>query len=117
MAFEFKPLARADLPMLHGWLHRPHVRPWWRNPSTIAELEEDYLQPPSDLSTRAYVVMLDDNPIGFIQSYVVMGSGGGWWEAETDPGARGIDQFLANANQLGHGLGHAMIGEFVDHLF
>ena len=28
----------------------------------------------------------------------------GWWEEETDPGVRGIDQSLANASQLGKGL-------------
>ena len=28
-------------------------------------------------------------------------AGDGWWEEETDPGVRGIDQSLANASQLG----------------
>jgi RimJ/RimL family protein N-acetyltransferase len=46
-----------------------------------------------------------------------MGSGAGWWEQETDPGARGIDQFLANPEQLGQGLGTAMISAFVNQLF
>jgi len=46
-----------------------------------------------------------------------MGSGQGWWEDETDPGARGIDQFLANAEQLGQGLGSAMVRAFVEQLF
>jgi RimJ/RimL family protein N-acetyltransferase len=53
----------------------------------------------------------------FVQSYVVMGSGGGWWEDETDPGARGIDQFLANASNSGQGLGSAMVRAFVEQLF
>ena len=61
--------------------------------------------------------MLDGEPVGFIQCYVVMGSGDGWWEAETDPGARGIDQFLADPDRLGRGLGRAMIGAFVERLF
>ena len=56
-------------------------------------------------------------PAGFIQSYHVMGSGGGWWEDETDPGARGIDQLLADAGRLGRGLGSAMIASFVAKLF
>jgi RimJ/RimL family protein N-acetyltransferase len=60
-----------------------------------------------------------NEPTGFIQSYVVMGSGGGWWEQETDPGARGIDQFLSNPEQLGQGLGSAMVYAyaFVNQLF
>jgi ribosomal protein S18 acetylase RimI-like enzyme len=68
-------------------------------------------------ATRAYIAHLDGEPIGFIQSYVVMGCGGGWWESETDPGAQGIDQFLAEADQLGRGLGRAMIRAFVRRLF
>jgi len=117
MTFTFKPLMREDLSMLHEWLHRPHVRQWWREPSTITELERDYFQPSADPPTRAYIAMRDDIPVGFIQSYIVSGSGGGWWTNETDPGARGIDQFLANAAELGQGMGRAMIGAFIDRLF
>jgi RimJ/RimL family protein N-acetyltransferase len=117
MTFTFNPLMQEDLPMLHGWLHRPHVRRWWREPSTIAELERDYVQPWADASTRAYIAMRDGGPAGFIQSYVVVDAGGGWWTNETDPGARGIDQFLANASDLGQGLGRAMIRTFLDRLF
>lgn len=46
-----------------------------------------------------------------------MGLGDGWWEEETDPGARGIDQFLANPEQFGQGLGRKMIAAFVNQLF
>ena len=63
-------------------------------------------------TTRAYIAMLHGQPIGFIQSYAVLGSGDGWWEQETDPGARGIDQFLCNADQLSRGLGSAMVAGF-----
>ncbi len=114
----FKRLTVRVLPMVHAWLQRPHVAEWWHEPITLAELERDYLSGPMNaISTRAYIAMLDDEPIGFIQSYVAMGSGGGWWEQETDPGTRGIDQFLANAEQLGRGLGSAMVNAFVERLF
>lgn len=118
MAPTFKPLTGDDLLMLREWIQRPHVRQWWKEPTTLAELRLDYWQPaPKEPSTRAYIAFLDDIPIGFMQSYVVMGSGEGWWEDEIDPGARGIDQFLADANQLGHGLGSAMVRAFVEQLF
>jgi RimJ/RimL family protein N-acetyltransferase len=68
-------------------------------------------------TTRGYIALLEGRPIGFIQSYVVFGSGGGWWDQEADPGARGIDQFLANAEQLGRGLGSSMAYAFVNDLF
>jgi RimJ/RimL family protein N-acetyltransferase len=114
----FRPLVAVDLTMLHEWLHHPHVSQWWDSPKTYAEVERDYL--PSitgESTTKAYIALLKNEPIGFIQSYVVMGSSDGWWEQETDPGARGIDLFLCNSEQLGQGLGSAMICAFVAQLF
>jgi len=99
--FAFRPLAPGDLPTLHEWLQRPHVAQWWRSPRTVAEVESEYVPVALGQSTtRAYIALLDGQPIGFIQSYVVRDSGSGWWEHETDPGARGIDQFLCNAVQF-----------------
>jgi len=68
-------------------------------------------------TTRAYVVLGDGCPVGYIQSYVALGSGDGWWPDERDPGVRGIDQFLASPEHLGRGLGSAMVRAFVERLF
>ena len=61
--------------------------------------------------------MLNGEPIGYAQSYVALGSGDGWWEEETDPGVRGIDRSLANASQLGKGLGTKLVRALVELLF
>jgi RimJ/RimL family protein N-acetyltransferase len=104
--------------MVHEWLQRRHVAEWWREPTSLDELERDYLPGTmSGSSTRAYIAEREGKPIGFIQSYAAMGSGAGWWEQETDPGTRGIDQFLADAEQLGRGLGSSMVSIFVERLF
>ena len=114
----FRPLVASDLAMLHEWIHRPHVAQWWAHPSTLEALEADYLSPAAaQSSTRAYIAMLDDAPLGFVQVYVAVGAGGGWWEDERDPGVRGIDQFLADAGRLGQGLGSAMVRAFVGQIF
>ncbi len=114
-------LTEQDLPMLHDWLNRPHIVEWWGGEAerpTLDEvllhyrprlLAEDYVTP--------YIAMLGDQPIGYAQSYVAMGSGDGWWEAETDPGVRGIDQSLAHPEQLGQGLGTRLVRALVDRLF
>ena len=115
----FRPLMPTDLPMLHEWLNREHVAERWDTRDiSLAEVEADYL-PLCDAaaSTRGYIALHLGKPIGFIQSYVVKGSGDGWWESETDPGARGIDQYLANREDLNQGLGSAMVRAFVDRLF
>lgn len=114
----FRPLTRSDFPLLHDWLCRPHVAQWWPPPASFTQVEEEfapYIAPGS--TTHGYIALRDDEAIGFIQSYIAMGSGEGWWPAETDPGTRGVDQYLANAHQLGRGLGSAMVSAFVERLF
>jgi RimJ/RimL family protein N-acetyltransferase len=120
----FRPLALSDLPLLHDWLGRPHVARWWGDAGTLADVHEHYAPMTRPAAgTRGYVALHSPAAgrpatlIGFLQCYGVMGSGEGWWEDETDPGARGIDQFLADESRLGRGLGTAMVRAFVDRLF
>lgn len=114
----FRSLIREDLPLLHEWIQRPHIADWWSEPRELEDIENDYLPVINGVSsTSAYIISLGQEPVGFIQAYVVKGSGDGWWEDEDDPGARGIDQFLADADRLNQGLGTAMITAFVNRLF
>jgi aminoglycoside 6'-N-acetyltransferase-1b/aminoglycoside 6'-N-acetyltransferase-2 len=114
-------MTEQDLPLLHDWLNRPHIVEWWGGEEarpTFAEVQEQYL--PGTLakeSVTPYIAMLDEEPIGYAQSYVALGSGDGWWEDETDPGVRGIDQSLANPWQLGKGLGTKLVRALVERLF
>ena len=114
----FRSLTQADLPLLHEWLNRPHVAQWWDDRTSLAEVEHDFRPLLEDHSTtRPFIALSNGTPIGYIQSYVAMGSGDGWWADEADPGVRGIDQFLAHADQLGQGLGTKMVRAFVRQLF
>ncbi|MES2820874.1 MAG: GNAT family N-acetyltransferase [Pseudomonadota bacterium] len=109
----FRALSEDDLPMLHRWLRRPRVA----EPSPLEEVLDEYLPTIDGRSTtKACIASLHAQPIGFIQAYVVQGSGNGWWEAENGPGARGIDQFLADAMLLNQGLGTAMVTAFLEQL-
>jgi AacA4 family aminoglycoside N(6')-acetyltransferase len=102
-------------------LNRTHIVEWWGGEEarpSLEEVKEQYL--PSvmaEASVIPYIAMLGAEPIGFAQSYVAIGSGGGWWEDETDPGVRGIDQSLANPDQLGMGLGTRLVRALVEPLF
>ncbi len=114
----FRPLTRDDLRLFHAWLHRPHVAEWWGPQGSLEELAEEYAaELDGSATTRIYLALEDGEPVGYIQSYVAIGSGGGWWEGETDPGVRGVDQFLANAHQLNRGLGTRMVRAFLERLF
>lgn len=115
----FQSLTPADFPLLLEWLHRPHVAEWWPDPPmTLADVAEEF----GELATgtgpfRGYLVHRDGVPVAFIQSYVATAChADGWWLDEHDPGVLGIDQFLANAEDLGTGLGSTMIRAFCDTL-
>lgn len=116
-AFEYRPLRREDLDLLHAWLNRPHVAEWWDDRLTREHVEEDFGAEIGSPVIRHYLAYLDGEPVGFIQDYNVMGADPEWWPDAKDPGARGIDQFLANEHQLGKGLGSRMVRELVARLF
>jgi AacA4 family aminoglycoside N(6')-acetyltransferase len=114
-------MTEHDLPMLHDWLNRPHIVEWWGGEDerpTLDEVLEHYLpRVMAEESVTPYIAMLGEEPIGYAQSYVALGSGDGWWEDETDPGVRGIDQSLANPAQLNKGLGTILVRTLVETLF
>jgi aminoglycoside 6'-N-acetyltransferase Ib len=114
----FRPLTSADLPMMHEWLSRPHVAEWWGPAPSLAELAADYESSITGTAPHwAFVALRDGAPIGFIQAYTpAEWHHEGWWLDEHDTRVRGIDQFLAEAGQLGQGLGTAMVRAFVAEL-
>ena len=114
-------MQESDLPMLHDWLNRAHIAEWWGGYEARPSLDEvvaQYL--PSTLTKESvipYIAIFEGQEIGYAQSYIALGSGEGWWEHETDPGVRGIDQSLANPGQLNQGVGTRLVRALVEHLF
>ncbi len=112
-------MTEHDLPLLHEWLNRPHIVEWWGGEHpTLEEVREKYL--PRVLSQERvtpYIGLLGDSPFAYVQSYVALGAGGGWWEDETDPGVRGIDQSIGLPELLGKGLGTKLVRATVSLLF
>jgi aminoglycoside 6'-N-acetyltransferase-1b/aminoglycoside 6'-N-acetyltransferase-2 len=121
-AVTLRPMTDDDIPMLHDWLARPHIARWWRGDAQRqATLDETRAQYRREVLAKErvtpYIAMLGDDPIGYAQSYVALGCGGGWWEDETDPGVRGIDQSLARPELLDKGLGTKLASALVELLF
>lgn len=115
--FDFRPLSGADLPLLHEWLNRAHVAEWWDEQRDLEYVLRTFGADLGSPVIRMFLTYLGAEPVGYIQVYRVLGADPQWWTEETDPGARGIDQFLANAEQLGQGLGSSMVRQFVARLF
>jgi AacA4 family aminoglycoside N(6')-acetyltransferase len=116
-----RQMTDGDLTMLHGWLNLPHVAEWWgvgEAPPSLKDIQHEYSSNSlkSELVT-AYIATLDNEPIGFAQSYVAFGRADGWWKEVTDPGTRGIDQFLALPSQLNQGVGTKLVLTLCETLF
>ena len=98
--------------MLYEWLNRSHIVEWWGGEEarpTLADVQEQYL--PSVLaqeSVTPYTQCWNGEPIGYAQSYVALEAGDGWWEEETDPGVRGIDQRHWRMHHTGQRLNQAV---------
>ena len=117
--FQFKPLAEADLPLLRDWLARPHLQRWWREADiTLASVRDKYLpRILGDDDARPFLALLDGTPAGYIQWYDANAGDPDWWPDTPPAGTLGIDQFLADGERLGQGLGSAMVGAFAAGLF
>ena len=61
--------------------------------------------------------MLNGEPIGYAQSYVALEAGTDGGKKKPIQEVRGIDQSLANASQLGKGLGTKLVRALVELLF
>lgn len=118
-SINLRPMTEADLSMLHDWLNRPHIVEWWGGERpTLQEVRDQYA--PRILESERvlpYIGLLDGVPFAYAQSYVALDAGGGWWEDETDPGVRGIDQSIADPTLLGKGLGTLLVRTLVARLF
>ena len=117
MSFIFRSFTRADFSLLAEWVARPHVARWWESPRSVDDIAGEYGPLLGSDIVHPFIAWRDGRPRGFVQSYDVMRADPGWWRDETEPGARGIDLFLADESDLGHGLGTEMIAQFVARLF
>lgn len=115
--FTFRPLTEEDLPLLREWLNWPHLQEWWREGEVSLDgLREKYLPRIAGAdAARPFVALLDGEPAGYIQVYDAS-AGPEWWPHRPGPGVVGIDQFLADGDRLGRGLGTAMVSAFVARL-
>jgi aminoglycoside 6'-N-acetyltransferase len=95
---ELVPVGPEHRERLLALRNDPGVTRWWQEPG------DDFLAEEAD--TFKYVVLLEDEPIGFVQ-----------WYEETDPMYRhaGVDLFLGDAFQ-GCGLGTEVVRVACTHL-
>ena len=117
MDLEFRPVHRADFPLLGRWLAAPHVEPWWRESFDPVSVEARY-GPCVDGAepTELFLVVQGGREIGFVQRYLIDDHPD--WKRSLEPAAVphpsiGVDYLIGDAELLGQGLGPAIVDRFV----
>jgi RimJ/RimL family protein N-acetyltransferase len=110
----FRPLGRDDLGLMYEWLRREHVRRWWDEHESYEDVAEHYLpaiegRRPVDL----YLILLDGQPIGFIQAYLVAEHPDFAALVGLGAGVAGADLFIGEEELIGKGLGSEVLRAFV----
>jgi aminoglycoside 6'-N-acetyltransferase len=111
--YGFRPVTRADLPLLARWLAEPHVAQWWDDPAEGLKSIEGHID---SISVEPFIVELDGKPIGYIQSYDPHLEDAHPYQ-DQPTGTLGIDQFIGPPELIGKGHGPRLIEAFVEQLF
>jgi aminoglycoside 6'-N-acetyltransferase len=111
--YAFRPMTDADMPLMAAWLAEPHFARWWGDPA--AEVRDVESNLTSD-TVRPYVIVIDGEPAGYLQSYDIHAETGHPYQ-DQPPGTIGIDLSIGNAELVGRGHGPRVIDAFASELF
>lgn len=113
-----RPLARADFPLLAGWLATPHVARWWNHETSPEAIERDFGPVVDGVDpAEVFIAEIDGRPFGLVQRHAFADSPE--WHAEmaavvdVPEGALSVDYFVGEPALLRRGLGAAMVAEAV----
>jgi aminoglycoside 6'-N-acetyltransferase len=110
----FRPLTAGDLPLLYEWLQREHVQRWWTDRETYDEVVQHYLPAvEGSKPTNLYLILSDEQPAGFIQTYHVADYPEYRELVAVEDGVAGVDLFVADPELTGRGLGSEALSRFV----
>jgi aminoglycoside 6'-N-acetyltransferase len=115
----FRPLTRADLPLLARWLEEPLVARWWAHDTSPDALERDFGGGIDGREAIEYLIaLLDDRPFGLIQRYAIADDPDDLRELSRlypiPDGAVGFDYLIGEPDMRGRGVGPAMIAALAD---
>lgn len=107
-------MEHRDLPLIHRWLHAPHVARWYEDLGTLEEISRQYSAYIEGREpVEPYLILQNDKPIGYIQSYLVSD------DAEYNrligiENSAGVDLFIGEKELLYKGLGPHILVRFLE---
>jgi aminoglycoside 6'-N-acetyltransferase len=114
-SISFRPLDRADLPLLQKWLFTPHVAAWWNEPLDLPGLERKY-GPRLDGTEPCHVFIIEREatPIGWIQWYLWSDYAKHAAKLGAGSDSAGVDLAIGEPSHIGLGLGPAALRKFIE---
>lgn len=64
--YAFRPMTKADLPLIRRWLGAAHVREWWGDPDEQLALVSDDL---GDPAMDQFIALAGEQALGYLQCY------------------------------------------------
>ncbi|MFH8471933.1 GNAT family N-acetyltransferase [Streptomyces sp. NPDC018000] len=115
----WRRVEEQDFPLLRKWLQQPHVKRWWNHETTAEAVARDFgpvargEEPSEDL-----LALLDGCPVGLLQRSRLRDYPEYLAElaavVSVPDGAMTIDYLIGDAQQIGQGLGTAMIRSAIE---
>lgn len=110
----FRRLRSSDLSLLHRWLNAPHVARWWYGDDTswhgVQEEYTKYIEGREPV--EPYLILQDDRPIGYIQTYLISHDEEYASLVGVEDSA-GVDMFIGEEEYLYRGLGGEILRRFL----
>jgi aminoglycoside 6'-N-acetyltransferase len=104
-------------PLLGAWLNAPHLREWWGDPDEELGFIRDMVEGRD--TTRPFLIMLDNEPVGYIQYWFIgHHQNEQWvkdhpWLMELPSDTIGVDLSIGDPLKLSRGIGSAALAAFV----
>lgn len=116
--FTFESIDERNYPsrqaLLDKWFKASHVARWWPVPEEHEDFFNSFLKRIRS-GAQPYLVLCNDRPIGYIQTYSINVSKDRWLP-KLSGNIIGIDQFVGEPEYLGKGIGTLFIKAFVANL-
>jgi RimJ/RimL family protein N-acetyltransferase len=61
-----------EVGLVHGWMHEPHVAPYWKQTWTLPQWSEKVRRHLAEDHTLPVLVWYDDEPVAYLQIYRVL---------------------------------------------
>src|SRR5690554_35430 len=111
----FRLLKESDLPLMHKWLNNGYANKWYgKSEFSLEEVKAKYLPYiKQEKQTYAYIILYDNNPIGYIQTYYIKSYPLYAKQIGVTENAAGLDLFIGDENYIHKGLGKYIISKFL----